>query len=63
VDGAREWDVLPTSGLSSARFLCNRANVRLSSFRGYLGRLAAGYGARVDVKQEKFPSPKAKVMK
>jgi hypothetical protein len=61
VDGAREWDCSPRAG--SPPFRCSRANVRLSSFRGYLGRLAAGYGARVDVKQEKFPSPRAKVMK
>jgi hypothetical protein len=36
---------------------------RLSSFRLYLRRLAAGYGSPLDLNQEKFPSPKAKVTK
>ena len=40
MDGAKEWDVLPTSGLRRPPFLCSRASVRLSSFRGYFGRLA-----------------------
>jgi hypothetical protein len=36
---------------------------RLSSFRVYLHRLAAGYGSLLDLNQETFPSPKAKVTK
>jgi hypothetical protein len=32
----------------------------LSSFRVYLRWFAAGYGSLVDLKQEKFPSPKTR---
>jgi hypothetical protein len=36
---------------------------RLSSFRVYLRRFAAGYGSQLDLNQEKFPLLKAKVTK